>query len=205
MLTRVQREGGLPEAYLQKRDKSTLICVGRFADPDQPEAHDALKRVKQIEVSGKRPYIVSYLAPPHATTLQGRLPQYNLLRVHEQFGDSVQYTLQIAAYGRQDLQKPTEADLAEARKAAEQAVVQLRQDGEQAFYYHGPRLSMVTVGLFDSTDYDPQLPSARSQRLIAAQKRHPNNLYNGAGIKEKTKGVQGERLQSSRLVAIPKK
>ena len=204
ILGRIRSEGGLPNAYLQKRGNATLIAVGSFDDPDDPKAQSELKRVQQLEVGGSRPYAAAYLTPPPTASLQGRMPQYNLVRVKAMLGESALYTLQVGAYGREDLPRPTEADLAEARRAAEQAVVQLRQEGEQAFYYHGPRMSMVTVGTFDLSDFDPQLPRFKSSRLLAAQKRHPYNLYNGAAIKEKPKNAP-ERLQPSNLVAIPSK
>jgi hypothetical protein len=204
ILARIRTEGGLPEAYLQKRGQATLIVFGSFTDPDDAGAQSELKRVQQLEIAGSKPYAAAYLTPPATASLQGRMPQYSLIRAKALLSDSALYTLQVAAYGREDLQRPTEADLAEARQAAEQAVVQLRQEGEQAFYYHGPRMSMVTVGTFDLSDFDPQLPRYKSSRLLAAQKRHPYNLYNGAAIKEKAKGVP-ERLQPSNLVAIPTK
>lgn len=204
ILARIRTQGGLPNAFLQKRGQATLIAFGNFADPDDASAQAELKRVQQLEVDGKRPYQAAYLIPPPSGSLQGRLPQYNLLRAKANFGDSALYTLQVAVYGREDLPRPTEADLADTRKAAEDAVIALRKEGEQAFYYHGPRLSMVTVGVFDLSDFDPQLPRYKSSKLIAAQKRHPYNLYNGAAIKEKPKGAP-ERLQPSNLVAIPSK
>ena len=98
---------------------------------------------------------------------------------------------------------PTQEELSEPRKTAELAAAKLRQEGEQAWYYHGPTMSMVCVGVFDETDYDPQTPTLRSPKLRETQKRHPNNLYNGAGIMEKHKGGV-PALQPSSLVEIPK-
>src|SRR5262249_24035027 len=110
-----------------------------------------------------------------------------------------------AVYGRRDLPNPTQADLTEARKAAEQAAARFRQEGEQAFYYHGPRMSMVTIGAFNIEDFDPQTPSYQSTRLLEVRKRHPYNLYNGAGIKVINKANGRSELQPSSLVEIPSK
>lgn len=204
-LHKVQTEGGLPRAFSERRGDAVVICHGAFDSPDSPQASQELKRVQAIDIGGKRPYADAILSPPLQATNLGSSPQFNLVQAKAMLGDEALYTLQVAVYGRRDLLKPTEADLAEGRKAAETAALRLRQEGEQAFYYHGPRMSMVTVGIFGIEDFDPQTPSYKSTRLIEAQKRHPYNLYNGAGIKEKIAGAKDSRLQPSSLVAIPTK
>lgn len=201
-LDKVRSQGGLPKAFLERRGEAVVICTGRFESPTSAEAVAELKRVQAIEIDGRRPYADAVLSPPLSTSNLGAMPQFNLVQARAMFGDDALYTLQVAVYGRRDLLRPTEADLAETRKAAEIAAVRLRQEGEQAFYYHGPRMSMVTVGVFNTEDFDPQTPSYKSSRLLEAQRRHPYNLYNGAGIKELGRN---ERLQPSNLVAIPEK
>lgn len=206
MLDRVRREGQLPEAYAIRRNSATIIAVGDYRGPEDERAGADLKRVQDIQVPGEggqitRPYAFAILAPPLSEKVGG-LPQYNLLRVKDALGASALYTLQVGAYGRLDIPRPTEADLAESRKAAEQAVLKLRQEGEEAFYYHGPSMSMVTIGVFGTDDFDPQVPNFKSARLRDVQKRHPLNLYNGQGVKERRKGAP-DRLQPSNLVAIP--
>lgn len=208
MLDRVRREGGLPEAYAVRRGAATIVAIGDFAAPDDPRAAGELKRVQDIQIVGEggqtsRPYAFAILAPPESDR-EGGLPQYNLLRAKEALGPQALYTLQVGAYGRLDLPRPTEADMAESRKAAEQAVLKLRQEGEQAFYYHAPTMSMVTIGTFGTEDFDPQVPNFKSARLREVQKRHPLNLYNGQGVKEKRKGAP-DRMQPSNLVAIPQR
>ena len=203
MLGRIRGEGGLPEAYTQKRDEATVIAVGNFPSANGP-AETELKRIQSMQVAGKQPYGGAYLAPPPFGAMPGNTPQYNLLQARQQFGKNALYTLQVGVYARDDLAQPTPKDLAEMRAAAEQAAIRLRKEGELAFYYHGPRRSMVTVGVFDSNDFDPQVPQFKSQRLIDAHKRFPNNLYNGEGIREKRKDGTS-RIQPSNLVTIPEK
>lgn len=204
MLRRVRDEGGLPRAYALRRNDATVVAVGDFASPEDPVAIAELKRIQEIQFGGLNPYAKAFLSPPQGAP--GKMPQYNLLRAKEQFGEKAIYTLQIGAYGRRDLKAPTEADLAESRRTAEQAAYRLRQEGELAFYYHASTMSMVTIGVFDLSDFDPQIPGFKSEALKAAQKRFPYNLYNGAGIKEKRKGPNGrvtEQMQASNLVALP--
>lgn len=204
MLRRVQTEGGLPNAYVVKRNEAVVVGVGSFAGADDPGAEEELKRVQELVIGGMKPYARAFLAPPAAGEMQGQMPQYNLVRANEMFGEKAVQTVQVGVYGRDDLRQPKEEDLKEVRRAAEQAAYRLRQEGEQAFYYHGATRSMVTIGVFDVSDFDPQVPNFKSEALRGVQKRFPYNLYNGAAIKERRKGAP-ERLQPSSLVAIPNK
>ena len=113
-------------------------------------------------------------------------------------------------YTRRD-KAATPKEMAEFRKHAELAVTTLRREGEQAFYYHGPTGSMVTVGLFGQDDFDPQAAGVESPMLKQVRKRYPYNLLNGQGMKENVKvqlegGGAGEatRMQPSSLVEVPK-
>lgn len=205
MLARVRTEGGLPDAEMRVRGEATVISLGTFASAEDAEAQAALRRVQSLEIGVERPYTQAFLAPPEHLSAPGSMPQFNLVRARELYGPKAIYSLQVGVYGRQDLDRPTDAELSETRKAAEIAAFRLRQEGELAFYYHGPRLSMVTIGVFDLSDFDPQLPAFKSPRLKDAQTRFPYNLYNGQAIREKRKSQNETKLQPSNLVALPKK
>lgn len=204
-LRRMQTEGRLPQAFMQRRGPATSIAFGRYDGPESPEAQRELKRIQEMSFNGLRPYWIAYIAPPYKGVMIGSRPEYNLLGAKARFGSNALYTLQVAAYGRDDLAHPTEEDLAEARKKAEEAAAILRQEGEAAFYYHGDRLSMVTIGVFDSSDFDPQAPGVQSARLREARERHPYNLYNGQGIRVRVRGSDKWQMQRSTLVSIPEK
>ncbi len=205
VLQYVRTTGRLPEARMEERGQSVVILVASFEDPQSPEARAELERVRAVKVDDKLPYASAFLAPPVNGVGEGRRPEINLLRVKEQQPAAL-YSFQVAVYGRDDIKdRPiTEDDLRDARHGAEQAALQLRAEGEEAYYYHGPRMSMVTIGVFDITDFDSQMPQFESDRLKAVRKRHPLNLYNGKAIKVTVPG-KGEQLQTSSLVNIPKK
>lgn len=202
-LDRIRTKGQLPNAYADRRANATIIAYGQYDSPDDPQAVADLKRIREIQVDGQSPYIFAILSPPAEANKIGNLPEYNLVQAKRLFGEDALQSLQVAVYGRDDLKNPTEKDLQECRAKAEEYCTQLRREGEVAFYYHGTRRSMVTIGVFDITDYDPQLPTFNSQRLAELKKRHPYNLYNGAAIREKRPGQKEGRLQPSTLVKIP--
>ena len=119
------------------------------------------------------------------------------------------YTLQVAVF------RP-EKDFQEVRKAAVDYCRSLRRDGYEAYYYHGPAQSVVTVGTFDESDVfevnGVQKYSARVRRLQHkeafkynyenGQKRvrivHEQVIENG-----KVKDVESRKEPYSFLVKIP--
>jgi hypothetical protein len=213
-LKKVQTDGGLKDAYVEKRGGSSVVAYGRYDGPASPQGQADLERVRNIEatVSGKKtkPFAQSFMAPP--SEVPGSIPEYDLRNAKKATGEWVLYTLQIGVYSREDGKEASGAEIAEFRKAAEQAVVQLRREGEQAYYFHGPRRSMVTVGLFGKDDYDPQTPGVESPTLHLLRQRYPYNLLNGMGVKQKLKitdpktgnQVKKDKFESSVLVNVPK-
>ncbi|MEX2218182.1 MAG: hypothetical protein WD749_05425 [Phycisphaerales bacterium] len=213
-LRQVQGEGGLPGAYLEQRGEMLVIAYGKYTGPMDKRAVADLDRIKKIEVvvggSPQRPFEACFLSPP--ADIPGTVPEFDLRNARKLTGDWVLYTLQVGVYSREDGKEATAADMAEFRKAAEQAVVQLRREGDPAYYYHGPRRSMVTVGLFGMDDFDPQAPGVESPVLRKLRQKYPHNLLNGMGVRRTIKitdpktgaQVKREKIESSALVNVPK-
>lgn len=206
----IRTEGGLPEAVVQQRSaEASIIAYGRFAGPDSPEAREQIDRIHSLVVRGRRPFAAAFLAPPTIERARGNLAQYDLRNARRLYGrrdrygmeSAALYTLQIGVYSRED-RPPNAEELATIRAAAEQAVSELRRQGELAFFYHGPTRSMVTIGVFGVADRDPSRPGFESSALRSARERFPYNLLNGKGIGESLPGG-GSRLQRSALVNIP--
>lgn len=199
---------GLPEAYLALRNGRPVIAYGRYDDPGSPEAQGGLARVRSAQVSGTTPFASAMLTPPSARvgTVAGNA-DYDLRNVKKRRPEAL-YTLQIGVYGRGDFQKPTPEELALFRREAEKAVAQLRAEGDEAYFYHGPHNSSVTIGVFTEDDHDGSTtPPVESARLRTLRERYPNNLLNGEGLMETIRTDTGpvKRLQASRLVAVPQK
>lgn len=192
---------GLEESFISPRGDATFIGIGRFVEASDEQAQKLLEKVRGLTVDGAKLFAQAFLAPPEAGVLTGSRPEFNLVSAKKQFGKSARMTLQVGVYGRDDLAKPTEKDMAEVRKLAEQAVLQLRREGQLAFYYHSPRRSMVTVGVFSDADVKPN-ESAEIKKL---RKIFPHNLYNGQGIREKVTGLGDLGIQKSFLVEIPER
>lgn len=206
LLKVIQTEAGLRQAFIEQRSEGLVIAYGNYHGRD--EAIKDLERVKKTKLLSATPFENAIIAPPSSTELRGSNPMYDLRSVKQRYGEQAVYTLQIGLYGRVDYQSPAPEELAAYRRAAEEAVRDLRAQGELAFYYHAPARSMVTVGVFGERDFDnTTLPPLQSPRLKATREKFPNNLVNGAGLNETLRTETGKmkRLQSSQLVAIPEK
>lgn len=202
-LDKVRTVGGLSQAYAERRGKSIVVAYGRYAAPDDKQAQADLKRIQSILIDGATPFAGAILAPPPYDSLPGSVPEYDLSTLRQRRGKNALYTLQVAAYCRMDGKQASAQDLAQFRAAAEKAVVELRREGEEAFYHHGPRMSVVTVGVFGDKDVDPVHAGKESMVVQMARQRHPLNLVNGQGVKVRMRGQAEPQLQPSRIIVIP--
>lgn len=194
LLAIVQQQADLQQATIEQRRIGVAVTLGAFRSHDAKNAQRTLAMVRDVEMEGQRPFQNAILLPPPQTASLGAYPQWTLHNVREQAGPAaVVYTLQIAVYESNTPQ--------EACAAAEQAVVALRKDGEEAYYHHGLGRSIVTEGVFSPSDFD-LVTHKKSKALEALQQRHPYNLFNG-----RTRRVQGPdgqwREDPSALVVVP--
>ncbi len=203
MLHKVQTVGGLPQAYTERRGGSVVVAYGQYNGPDDRAAQRDLARLREMELEGGKPFAGAVLVPPPFESLPGSIPEYDLNGVKRARGKDALYTLQVAIYTRLNTNTPKPEELAEFRKAAEKAVVELRRGGDEAFYYHGPRGSTVTVGVFGPLDHDPLKPGSDSFALLETRRKHPLNLVNGAQFLTRSRGQEKARPQPSFLVPIP--
>jgi len=200
---------GLVDAYITKRGNTTVVALGAFTDYADPGAKTLLENARSAAVDGGQPFAGAFLAPPTVQSTPGSLPELDLRNARVNFGENAQYTLQVCIYGRMDKQTPSASELAEFRKAAEAAAMELRKGGELSFYYHGPERSTVTVGLFTKKDLgDDNQKKDESNELLDARARHPHALINGAGVRSVASTPDGKRrsgdLRPSFLVEVPK-
>lgn len=190
-LPAIQQGSGFTGLFVEHRRRGSFVASGRYASETDPVAIADLERFRSFERNGVRPFGRAFLAPPVGGA-EGSRPEINLLRAKEVFGRDARYTLQVAVY--------ESSDRRESMRAAEEAAYIYRQDGELAFYYHGPTKSMVTIGVFSDRDIDVEA-GIESAELTALRLRHPRNLFNGMAIRETTQGRTRE--QPSQLVQIP--
>lgn len=220
-LTTIASQTGLAgTGILAEQGSYTVIC-GDYPSQTDPRAQDDLARIRALRVDAATPFEGAMLMPPGLAqaSREGSMPDFDLSTLRSRRGNDAAYTLQIAMYTALDNAPPTDKELDEFRAAAERAVSELRAQGEEAFYYHGPRGSTVTLGVFGEDDYRMSLRTdalggvrsagtQTSTQLRALQERHPHTLVNGQGLRFRRSadnaGPQGKGvMQPSLLVKIP--
>ncbi len=204
-LDMVRGRAGLRDAWIDDAGSYFSICVGRYESASAPGARTDLARLRAFEVDGSRPFATAVLAPAGRTPARDGADELDLAGVRAAQGKQAMYTLQVAVYTRPDRKAPSASELAEFRHAAEDAASQFRRGGEEAYYYHGPTASMVTIGVFTPRDYDPQDPARQSPALMDLRARHPYNLVNGKGLRERRAGEREWRMQPSFVAVIPER
>jgi len=202
-LDKVRNQGNLTDAYLEERGKAIVVAYGKYDSANSPAAKRDIDRIRGIEINKGYPFAGALLAPPLYEALAGTNPEFDLRNAKARFGKDALYTLQVGIYTRADGAEPTGKELGELRAAAEKAVNELRRQGDQAFYYHGPRRSMVTVGIFTNKDYDAADATRQSPQLVLLRQKYPYNLENGAGVKRKRAGQTEAKIDQSFVVALP--
>lgn len=170
------------------------VYMGRYTSFSDPKAKVDLERVRSISLGEGQvmPYIDVELVSLSGDGRGGNIDPMDLS------GYSGYYTLQIGFY---------DSDFGSAyRDAAERAAKTLREDGEQAFFYHGVHRSMITVGLFTDEDFERDGPvHIYGPRILALQEIYPNNLGNGREVIQTFRDEKKveQRAQKSSLVRVP--
>jgi len=130
---------GLPDVFTVEGAEYASVCVGRYNSWKDPDADRMLKRVRVIPDSrGQYPFMGVMLVP-----VPEPLPE-NPWPIEKADGF---YTLIVASWeapGRMD--------------SAQRYAGSLRSRGYEAYVYHGPRLSTVSIGAFGSEVFDDPSP-----------------------------------------------
>jgi hypothetical protein len=201
----------LREARLHSTTRGSMIVYGSYADPTDDAAQRDLKRIKEMIIDGRRPFAKAMLNPIAAgrggKADVARSP-HDLMRVREIYPEvDPLYTLQVAAWSDFDSGNLSRE---EARSRAEAYCRELRGKGFEAYVHHSAAriMSVVTVGLFDHTAFDPQ-SGLNSPELEAVKRKFPVHLVNGEELQEPVRSAPGAsgpvrtRTQRPMLVKVP--
>jgi len=113
----------------------SVVYFGNYAGPESSAAQEALSKLRRLAAQGRVPPDALMLSPigPAAS---GDNP-HDLRNVTD---EEAVYTLQVAMFDP--------AHDGDFREAAEQLARQYRAQGHEAYFFHGPRQSLVTIGVF---------------------------------------------------------
>ena len=193
----------LARAHVHTTREGSSVLFGRYDEATGQAAQKDLEWIKSLKIQNAILFpraMLTHITPPRST-----FGQFELLGVRQLYPDVAPlYTLQIAVwgdFGGGELTSP------QIRRRAEAYVRQLRGQGVPAFYHHDgeKKLSMVTVGVFDSSAIDPQT-GFFSWEVEQLMERFPEHLVNGEPLLEpidRKRPGHGTRVQTPRLVLVP--
>jgi hypothetical protein len=221
----LKRVDGLKPALVQvfHEDDESTVYYGRYQrryDADnaeesfRPDHLRDLDLIRHLSVNVADPVLGSRIVWPfrNATmetlpTGRGHHPEWHLSNAPGY------YSLQVAVFYNTE-------GMRRRKYAAEEYCKLLREQGEQAYYDHGPVNSSVCIGVFPEEaiqtfqEQDPLTGIIRvtskmvDQRLIALQQRFPFNLHNGSKFYEIIRDPRtGEKIRdphTSFAVEIPR-
>ncbi len=184
----LRERAGLADLWIEDKDDTVSVYHGRFTTATDPAIRPVLSKIQKLSIDKEAPFADARLVPLLG---DGKViaDPFDL----RQF--TGYYSLQIGFYDEN-----FDGDF---RAAAEQAVRNLREDGEDAYYYHGPFRSIITIGVFS---YEQAFVSAGTHDTYAPairelQRTYEYNLGNGVTLIQKQDGkVIGE--QKSSLIRV---
>jgi hypothetical protein len=187
------REHDLPGTTIVSEADRSILYYGRYSSPQDPRLQGDLERIKGLVVGDRQPFVSAFLVPPD-TLAPGSNSPYSLTSVRKRYGeDAVLYTLEVGVYDDPDRQA--------AMQAAEEAVRVYRQQGEPAYFYHGPHRSSVTIGVLEEAYVDLAAPGY-GPHVRELKLRHPHRAMNGRLVRVSEAG-RDKGTASSKLMLIP--
>jgi hypothetical protein len=128
---------GLKDVFIVEGPEVTSVCCGRFNSWKDTAADTRLQQVRLIrDKDGQYPFANVLLVPVPETAPKNEFPIQSAKGV---------FTLHVGTWGLES----------QGRIAAAQVYAKaLRAKGYEAYVYHGPRFSMVTIGGFGPEVFD---------------------------------------------------
>jgi hypothetical protein len=194
----------LGAAHVHTSSKGSSVLFGFHDDPSDPGAQRDLKWVKSLELGGRQVFPRAMLTRINVRSASGQLKRHELLSVRKLYPRlHPLYTLEVAIWGDFDTGTPLE----EIQRNAERYAAELRGQGYEAYFHHDDdrRMSMVTVGLFDSSAIDAE-SGILAPEVELLKRKFPARLVNGEPLNElvsRRVPERGTRVQQPRLVLVP--
>lgn len=193
----------LSGAFVRSKSNGSVVLVGRFSAPGDPEAKPLLDQVHAMTDGSVRPFARAMLTrwePARA----GKVGQFDLRQARLANPDQrTMYSMEVAVWS--DFESG-ELSLEEIRKRAEAYTAKLRAQGYLAFYNHDDdrRMSIVTIGIFGHDAYNSQ-SMLFSDEVEAIRKKFPKLLVNGEELQRIVRsGSQETTPEKTFLIEVPR-
>ena len=196
------------KSRVHTKEVGSYVIYGRYGSPQSPEARAELTRIRNIKVNGNPVFPRAMFTRIQVPVDPARLHAHDLRQVRLAHPNiHPLYSLEVAVWVAEN---DSERDLEQAQRKAQAEVTRLRAQGFEAYFYHDStkRVSSITIGRFDHTDWDAQA-NLESSRVIQIRRSFPIRLMNGEQVDEVliANEVTGEPIKTipmvPRLVLVP--
>ena len=197
----------LGELWVHSTGRGAMVASGRYKSAVDPDAQAALQRIKAIEIQGQPAFARAMLTRVKVRPVGPGTHPLSLMSVRLRYPNlNPLYTLEVGIWGDFESGQLT---IKQIHARAEAQTRELRNRGFEAFFYHDDdkRMSMVTVGVFDSSAIDPR-SGMYGPALQSLMDKFPAHLVNGETLLEPIDGrnvSRGTRVQRPMPVLIPKR
>ncbi|MCC5830318.1 MAG: hypothetical protein JJU36_12805 [Phycisphaeraceae bacterium] len=188
---RIRSQTSVTGLWVHHDGDRARLYRGRYPDPRVDAAVEDLRELRVAELEDGQRFRESRLV----MVMPGRRGPTSEYDLRQHAG---MYSLQIGFY---------DEAAGDFEKAAEQMVEVLRADGVEAYFYHGPVMSSVTVGLFTDADLVAREHAGGGKIMVYGpavrqlQEQFPHNLGNGRTIVVNLPGGRQE-VRPSFLVQV---
>lgn len=168
LIREAREQGGLAELWYASTGDRTTVYAGKFRDPESDEAETALRLARSAHINGARPFEDAQLVK--LTAERGEVLDPHDARTHSGKG---RFALQVGYFDR--------SFGTDYRVAAEQTARLLRDQGEEAYYYHGPNRSLILLHAWARREAFVLVGQHdRYSNLVkSVQEQYPHNVPNG--------------------------
>ena len=169
LMREARAKGGLADIWYSSDARWTRVYAGKFRQPNSDQVKSVLREVQQAKIDGKRVFEDAKVVALGSSQVE-TLDPHNLRSLSGQGLVSLQVGYFDRTYGT------------DFRRAAEQTVKDMRKNGEEAYYYHGPHRSLVLINAW-TRDEAFFAQTGRMERYSNAvrlvQQKYPYNVPNG--------------------------
>ena len=197
----------LGELWVHSTGSGAIVVSGRYDSAENPDAQAALRHIKAVQIQGQPAFARAMLTRVKVRPAGLATHPLSLMSVRLRYPDlRPLYTLEVGIWGDFESGKLT---VKEIHEKAEMQTRELRNRGFEAYFYHDDdkRLSVVSVGVFDSSAIDPR-SGMYGPRLQSLMDKFPAHLVNGETLLEPIDGrdaSRGTRVQKPMPVLIPRR
>lgn len=180
LIDTVRQRTGLRDIRIEERVGVEQLVTGGWDDLADGEAAERLERIREIEIDGASPFAGAVLLPPEIEPATGANAPWDLRNAA---GTSdAEITLQFEQF-QVDAPRPTRRQVERMRRRVEERVAELRTRDVEAYFYHTPSSSAITLGLFSPSEIDtnptPGFSPRHAPRAKKLLERFPTQFYNG--------------------------